>query len=562
MPTRTRSPSGLAHSCSRVYLRSWGTLAIISSCRRRASAGLRRSTFGLSTLLLHPGRVERCADDLGRLRLPADLHLERRADGRVGRLHVRHRDVLVDRGTVRARGDDPGRPAVFQHGVAVTRDGLVDHLDADQPPPHALGADLLERLAADEVALGGLDDPAEPRFERVGGVVEVVAVERVLHLEPQRVARAEPDRRDAVGAARLDERLPEMPRPIRGHVQLEAVLARVARARDQRRHPGDGAPREAVIADRRHVAVGEPADERLGLRALHRDEPRALGRVAPARVLDVLRGLRHMSPVLVDVPGVDGEHVAVVAHAVHGEVVDDRAGRVAEDRVLDLAHLESRDVVGGQMLERGEGARALDLELAHVADVEESNTVADRSVLLDDPGVLHRHLPSTERHHARAGRDVLVIERRALEGRAVHAFGNQSRSGLTWHPARSSASRTVRTIRCAPGVSPWQQMVWTEMSISTPSIVRTLPSMAIFTAWAAARSGSVMSEPGSLRETSVRSTLYARSANPSDATRTPILRAVRSYLPDARAMRIRSRPGARAASATAAASGSSFSIME
>src|SRR5437899_2684548 len=43
-------------------------------------------------------------------------------------------------------------------------------------------------------------------------------------------------------------------------------------------------------------------------------------------------------------------------------------------------------------------------------------------------------------------------------------------------------------------------MVCTEMSTSTPSIVRTLPSVAIFTAWAAARSGSVISEFGTRRE--------------------------------------------------------------
>src|SRR5207245_1397948 len=122
------------------------------------------------------------------------------------------------------------------------------------------------------------------------------------------------------------------------------------------------------------------------------------------------------------------------------------------------------------------------LELAHVAHVEEPDGAANRSVLLDDPGVLHRHLPATERHHARAGRDVLVIERRALERRGVHAFGKKSRTGLTWQPARSSAPRTVR--------------------------------------------------------------------------------AVRSYVPDVRASRSRSRPDSRAASATAVARGSSFSIIQ
>src|SRR6266540_1719643 len=281
-------------------------------------------------------------------------------------------------------------------------------------------------------------------------------------------------------------------------------------------------------SERRHVTISEPADERLGLRTLDRDQPRALGGVAPARVLDAPGLLRDPGPVLVDVPGVDGEHVAIITYAVHGEVVDDRAVRVTQQGVLDLAHVQSRHVVGGQMLERGEGPGALDLELAHVAHVEEPDGAPHRAVLLDDARVLHRHVPAAEGHHARPGLDVRLMERGALEGGRVHAFGSQSRSGLTLHPALSSASRAARTMFCAPGMSPWQQMVWTAMSISTPSIVRTLPSMAIFTAWAAARWGSVMSELGSLRETRVRSTLYARSANPSDATRMPILRQSRS----------------------------------
>ena len=106
-------------------------------------------------------------------------------------------------------------------------------------------------------------------------------------------------------------------------------------------------------------------------------------------------------------------------------------------------------------------------------------------------------------------------------------------------------------------------MVCTEMSISTPSSVLTRPATAIFTACAAARSGSVIREPASLRETSVPSTLYARSAKPSEATRTPRLRHAASYLPDASVSKISSRPpDSSTASPAATASASSFSIME
>ena len=57
-------------------------------------------------------------------------------------------------------------------------------------------------------------------------------------------------------------------------------------------------------------------------------------------------------------------------------------------------------------------ARALDLELAHVRDVEDAGVGAHGAVLLDHALVLHGHLPAGERHHARAERDVPVVERR------------------------------------------------------------------------------------------------------------------------------------------------------
>src|SRR4029450_6861553 len=298
--------------------------------------------------------------------------------------------------------------------------------------------------------------------------------------------------------------------PVGGGVQLEAVLARVAGARNQRGYLGDRAPLEPVVADPGHVAVAQPADERLGLRPLDRDEPRALGGVTPARVLHLPGLLGDPGPVLVNVPRVDREQIPRVAHAVDSEIIDDRPIWIAEKRVVDLAHLQGRDVVGGQTLERRERARPLHPDLAHVTHVEHTDSGAHRPMLFDDAGVLHRHLPAAKRHHARAGLDVRLGEGRVRGlclGRSAQAFGSQSRSGFTWQPARSSASRTARTMFCAPGVSPWQQMVCTEMSISTPSIVRTLLSMAIFTAWAAAFCGSVIKEPGSLRETNVRSTL-------------------------------------------------------
>ena len=78
--------------------------------------------------------------------------------------------------------------------------------------------------------------------------------------------------------------------------------------------------------------------------------------------------------------------------------------------------LELRDVVREHRLQQLERLRPLDLELAHVRDVEDAGVGAHGAVLGDHALVLHRHLPAGERNEPRAGGDVPVVERRAPEG--------------------------------------------------------------------------------------------------------------------------------------------------
>src|SRR3990172_5877717 len=76
---------------------------------------------------------------------------------------------------------------------------------------------------------------------------------------------------------------------------------------------------------------------------------------------------------------------------------------------------ERRNVVGGDSLEDVERVWTLKLKLAHVADVEETDSAPDRSMLFEDARILHRHLPSTERDEPGAEPDVRLIEWRSLE---------------------------------------------------------------------------------------------------------------------------------------------------
>ena len=59
--------------------------------------------------------------------------------------------------------------------------------------------------------------------------------------------------------------------------------------------------------------------------------------------------------------------------------------------------------------------RPLDLELAHVRDVEDAGVAAHGAVLGDHALVLHGHLPAGERDQPRAERDVPLVERRSAQ---------------------------------------------------------------------------------------------------------------------------------------------------
>ncbi len=98
---------------------------------------------------------------------------------------------------------------------------------------------------------------------------------------------------------------------------------------------------------------------------------------------------------------------------VRDQVVDDPAALVRQQRVLRPARLDAVEVVREQALQQLVSAGALDLELAHVRDVEDAAIRPHGAVLGDDSLVLDRQLPPGERDDATARLDVTVVQRRA-----------------------------------------------------------------------------------------------------------------------------------------------------
>ena len=102
-----------------------------------------------------------------------------------------------------------------------------------------------------------------------------------------------------------------------------------------------------------------------------------------------------------------------------------------------------------RVAERGGCAGTLDVELAHVREVEEAGALADGPVLLEDPRVLERHEPPAELDELRAERAVALDDRRDVPGSGAlgHARDAESGDAASASAARATRSRSVSNVR-------------------------------------------------------------------------------------------------------------------
>src|SRR5262245_48314519 len=107
----------------------------------------------------------------------------------------------------------------------LARDGLLLHHESDEPPRRPGLLHAAQRLRAREILVESAS-PAEAGGDRVRVRADVVSVQRVADLEPERVARAQP----TWPRASLEHAVPERARLIGHDEQLYPDLARVARA--------------------------------------------------------------------------------------------------------------------------------------------------------------------------------------------------------------------------------------------------------------------------------------------------------------------------------------------
>src|SRR3989475_12308831 len=86
---------------------------------------------------------------------------------------------------------------------------------------------------------------------------------------------------------------------------------------------------------------------------------------------------------------------------------------------MGVAHGQLGDVVGRDLLEKGQRVPARDRHPSHVTHVEQPDARPDGLVLLEHAAVLDRHLPAGEVHQLAARPMVLFDQRSALHGRTL-----------------------------------------------------------------------------------------------------------------------------------------------
>ncbi len=192
---------------------------------------------------------------------------------------------------------DADRRAVRrQHLGALAHRRAPGGANADAQPLRAVRQLLQDAFRAGEVSVLAprlADGEGEVRLDRRGGLVEVVPVERQPGLEPERIARAEPDGLHlGLRQQRAGERLGMLGRD----GNLEAVLAGIAGARDMAVDAVEFCARRAHEAERLRAWAMVPHQCR-GRGALQRQQRPVLGGLkrhaggqmrADMRVVDVL----------------------------------------------------------------------------------------------------------------------------------------------------------------------------------------------------------------------------------------------------------------------------------
>ena len=281
-------------------------------------------------------------------------------------------------------------------GVAGPRRAAAGRHEPDQRLLGALVAAFDECLVAHEPALlVEVHDPAESGLERRDAAAQLLAVQGHAGLEPQRVPAGQPGRDESVLRPASARAAHDGGRIGRAAVDLEPVLAGVAGPGQQHGYPGEGALVDRVVLQLRYLEVGELRDDRGSGGSLDGDQ-RPVLRGVPQLGVEALDPLPEGVEDGGHVAGVGDDQEPLLGEPVDDQVVEDAAALVAQHRVPRPADSDPRWSPDERVVEGGAGLGAGQLDLAHVAEVEQSGGRTDGGVLGELGGVADRHRPAGE----------------------------------------------------------------------------------------------------------------------------------------------------------------------
>ena len=91
----------------------------------------------------------------------------------------------------------------------MSRNTTIHHFESNQFSLRALLLEGQQFLPADEISRLVLHHPAETRFERVGGLIDVVTIQGEFHLRAQGVPSAEAAGLEPLAPALAHQRTPD-----------------------------------------------------------------------------------------------------------------------------------------------------------------------------------------------------------------------------------------------------------------------------------------------------------------------------------------------------------------
>jgi hypothetical protein len=286
----------------------------------------------------------------------------------------------------------------------------IDELETDQFLSNPFLFLFCQRIPADEILVKVCDPPVD---HLVGGdgLAHLASEEHHPRLETKGVPSAEPRGFQAVRVAHVEQKIPDLPDPGCLRVHLETVLTGVAASRNHGDNPGHSRIHGMVEPKRTEVPFDDLGEDLLGKGPLDVDLARRIGEIRHLGLLKTLFPPGPEDPFQVAFPccRVGYNHVMILAPLVHRHVVDDPAFLVRDGRKFHLPDLLCREVAAHHPLEQIQSLRSPDLDLAHVADIEDAREGAGGSVLVDHARILDGHRPSAELGHRGAKGQVPLV---------------------------------------------------------------------------------------------------------------------------------------------------------